>query len=383
MSNIEMVAAASFWTSVASIVYAYLGYPLTLMLFKRRASRDSRVPILPSVTVVIAAHNEVGHIAATIQNKLAQDYPAELLDVVVVSDGSADGTDESVARFVSERVALLRQEPRQGKTAALNRALAVARGDIVIFSDANSIYQPSAIRELVAAFDDPAVGYVTGTLIYSAPGQAAVGQGSGRYMQYENWLRGLESKVGSVVGVNGGIDAVRRRLYEPMAADQLPDFVLPLCVVRQGYRVVYQPAAVAHEEALAHQIDEFRMRVRVSLRALHGLWDMRGLLHPRFGLFAFQLLVHKLARYLLFVPMAAAFLCTLLLAGRPEFVVLLVLQLAFYSLAVVGWTSGGRIRFLPVFLPFYFCLLNGAAAVAVGRFLRGQRQVTWTPRKGT
>jgi cellulose synthase/poly-beta-1,6-N-acetylglucosamine synthase-like glycosyltransferase len=377
-----MVAAASFWTSVASILYAYLGYPLTLMLFKRRGSGVRPTPRPPAVTVVIAAHNEVGHIAATVQNKLAQDYPAELLDVIVVSDGSVDGTDASIAQYRSERMTLLRQEPRQGKTAALNRALAAARGDIVIFSDANSIYQPSAIRELVAAFDDPAVGYVTGTLIYSAPGQAAVGQGSGRYMQYENWLRGLESKVGSVVGVNGGIDAVRRHLYEPMRADQLPDFVLPLCVVRRGYRVVYQPGAVAHEEALAHQVDEFRMRVRVSLRALHGLWDMRGLLHPRFGLFAFQLMMHKLARYMLFVPLAGAFLCTLLLAGRPGFGLLLALQLAFYALALVGWVSGGRIRFLPVFLPFYFCLLNGAAAVAVGRFLRGQRQVMWTPRKG-
>jgi cellulose synthase/poly-beta-1,6-N-acetylglucosamine synthase-like glycosyltransferase len=380
--SILTIAETLFWLCLATVAYTYLGYPLTLMGLRKRAVSPLRRQDLPSVTVVIAAHNEAPCIGATVLNKLDQDYPSALLDIIVVSDGSVDGTDEQVSMLRSPRVRLLRQEPRQGKTAALNHAVSTATGEIVVFSDANSIYQPSTVRELVAAFDDPSVGYVTGELVYAAPRGTSVGEGSGLYIRYENWLRCLESAVGSVVGVNGGVDGVRRRLYEPMRADQLPDFVLPLAVVARGFRTVYRAEAVAYEEALGHQRDEFKMRVRVSLRAFHALWDMRRLLHPRFGLFAFQLLVHKVVRYLIFGPLLGALICSALLAESSVFRALFVGQMVFYGLAALGWSSRGRIRFRPVFVPFYFCLINGAAAVAAGRFMRGQRQLTWTPRKG-
>jgi cellulose synthase/poly-beta-1,6-N-acetylglucosamine synthase-like glycosyltransferase len=300
----------------------------------------------------------------------------------VVSDGSVDGTDDIVSDLGERRVTLLRQDPRQGKTLALNTALKVARGEIVVFSDANSRYEQAAVRQLAGALAHPDVGYVTGRLVYEDPGSTAVGAGSGLYMAYENWLRRLESRVGSVVGVNGGIDAVRRVLYQPMRADQLPDFVLPLRVVQQGYRVVTCDEAVAHEDALGQQADEFRMRVRVSLRALHALMDMRHLLHPRYGLFAFQLFVHKLLRYLVMVPLAGALVCSALLVQSPVYAAIFAAQIGCYALAGLGWLSGGRIRFRPIFVPFYFCLINVAAGVAFLGFVRGKRQILWTPRKG-
>jgi cellulose synthase/poly-beta-1,6-N-acetylglucosamine synthase-like glycosyltransferase len=252
----------------------------------------------------------------------------------------------------------------------------------VVFSDANSQYHPSAIARLVSTFGDPAVGYVTGRLIYRDPGETAVGGGSGMYMSYENWLRHLETRSGSVVGVNGGVDAVRRSLYSPMRADHLPDFVLPLRVARAGSRVVYQEEAIATESSLGRQTDEFRMRVRVSLRALHALADSRDLFHPRYGFFAFQLLAHKLLRYLLIVPLGLAFVCNAVLASRPPYGLLFAGQLFCYALAAIGWASNGRIRLRLVFVPFYFCLINAAAGVAALGFLRGERQVLWTPRKG-
>ncbi len=378
-----LLAEVVLWASLAIVAYVYLGYPLTLLLMPARKSTPGALGgRLPRVSVVIAARNEAAQIAETVRNKLAQDYPTDLLDVVVVSDGSDDGTDAVVAGIGDERVTLLRQEPRQGKTVALNRAVPAARGEVIVFSDANSRYEPDAVRGLVAAFDDGTVGYVTGRLVYQDPGQTAVGAGSGTYMRYENWLRRLESRAGSVVGVNGGVDAVRRNLYEPMRADQLPDLILPLRVVEQGYRVVYWDAAVSREESLGRQDDEYRMRVRVSLRALHGLADMRRLLSPRYGLFAFQMVVHKVLRYLLFVPLAVAFLANAALVGAPPYRWLFALQAACYGLAAVGWASGGRIRFKPVFVPFYFCLVNVAAGAALARFVRGERQVLWTPRKG-
>lgn len=374
-------AKIGLWASLLTVIYVYAGYPLTLCLL-RPVRRAAAVAGRPTVTMVIAAFNEVRHIDATLRHALAQDYPPRLLDIIVVSDGSTDGTDAAVLALGDTRVTLLRQEPRQGKTLALNRAVAAAQGDIIVFSDANSRYEPAAVTRLVAAFDDPSVGYVTGRLIYEDPGETATGGGSGLYIGYENWLRRLETRVGSVVGVNGGIDAVRRNLYTPMRADQLPDFVLPLRVVEQGLRVVYREDAIARETALGQQADEFRMRVRVSLRAFHALVDMRALLHPRFGLFAFQLFVHKVLRYLLIVPLSVALICSGALAGYPVYAAVFGLQAAAYTLAAVGWISGGRIRRRVVFVPFYFSLINLAAGAALLRFLRGERQVLWTPRKG-
>ena len=382
MDLLTFVAVVGLWACLFTIAYAYGGYPLTLLVCpKRRPSRHPQ-PRQPRVTVVIAAFNEAAHIADTVRNKIAQDYPADLLDVIVVSDGSTDGTDEIVSALNEPRVTLMRQEPRQGKTLALNRALTAARGEIIVFSDANSRFERSAVRRLVDAFDDPEVGYVTGRLVYEDPGDTAVGDGSGFYMRYENWLRRIESGVSSIVGVNGGIDAVRRTLYQPMRADHLPDFILPLRVVQQGFRVVYCESAVSREHALGRQEDEYRMRVRVSLRGLRTLVEMRSLLHPRHGLFAFQLFVHKLVRYLLILPLAGAVVFSALLVDIPFYRWLFAVQLAAYGLAGIGWASGGRIRVRMVFIPFYFCLLNFAAGAAFVGLLRGQRQVVWTPRKG-
>lgn len=373
---------AAFWLALATVAYVYAGYPLTLLALRRRAVAATPGRARPHVTVVIAAHNEAEHIGETVRNKLAQDYPEERLDVVVVSDGSVDGTDAIVSRLAGPRVTLVRQEPRQGKTMAVNRGMQIARGEIVVFADANSQYRADTIEALVDCFADPGVGYVTGCLEYVDPGETAVGGGSGMYMRYENWIRRLETRAGSVIGVNGGVDAVRKPLYRPMVAGDLPDFVLPLRVIEQGYRVAYCERAHAREAALGRQQDEFKMRVRVSLRALHALYDLRDLLHPKYGLVAFQLWVHKVLRYMLFIPLAAAFVLNLALIGRPFYGALFALQCACYTLAAVGWLSGGRIRLRPVFVPFYFCLINAAAGAAVIRFLRGERQVLWTPRKG-
>jgi cellulose synthase/poly-beta-1,6-N-acetylglucosamine synthase-like glycosyltransferase len=382
MTVLHWFAALVLWLSLAGVVYVYLGYPLTLLALSRHRRSSAPSGLVPRVTILIAAHNEVWQIAATVRNKLTQDYPPDRLDIIVISDGSIDGTDDAVKAIGSDRVTLLRQEPRQGKTLALNRGVEAATGDILVFSDANSQYEPETVRRLVSAFDDPSVGYATGQLIYQDPGETAVGGGSGMYMRYENWLRQLETAAGSVVGVNGGVDAVRRRLYQPMRADHLPDFILPLRVVEQGYRVVYCENAVSREEALGRQEDEYRMRVRVSLRALHGLSEMRGLMRPRYGRFGFQLFVHKIARYLMFVPLTAAFVSNLALVGSGPYAALFAAQAGCYALAAIGWMSGGRIRFKPVFLPFYFCLINVAAGMALARFLRGERQVLWTPRRG-
>ncbi len=378
-----------FWILLLLGVYPYVLYPIIVnalgkLLRRRVATSDN---YLPRVTVVTAAFNEAAHIEATIRNKLQQDYPTELLDVIVVSDESLDGTDEIVAGIAAgnSRVRLLRQVPRQGKTSGLNLAMPQARGDIVVFADANSIYRPDTIRRLVRNFADPKVGYATGKMVYVNSDGSLVGDGCSAFMRYENALRAAETQVGSVVGVDGGVDAVRHMLYRPMRADQLPDFVLPLTVVEQGYRVVFEPEANLTEDTLTTEGSEYRMRVRVALRALWALWDKRGLLNP-FGykLFAWQLWSHKVLRYMSFLPLAVAMVLNWwLLDAGSLYVAAIAGQIAFLILVataligprVIGQSAPGRYC-------LYFALLNWASAVAFIRFLRGQKQVLWQPRVG-
>jgi cellulose synthase/poly-beta-1,6-N-acetylglucosamine synthase-like glycosyltransferase len=381
-----MVAKIVFLGSLGMILYVYLGYPLLALLLglvRRRPVQKGETE--PTVSVLIAAHNEEQSIAATLRNKLTQDYPADKLEVIVVSDGSADGTDAIVRTINPGRVKLIRQEPRAGKTAALNLAFPVSTGEILVFSDANSLYRPDTIRRLVRNFQDPRVGYVTGRMVYRNPDGSWTGEGCSLYMKYENLLRGIESEIGSIVGVDGGVDAVRRDLYRPMTPDQLPDFVLPLSVVVQGYRVVYEPQALLMEDALQSSADEYAMRVRVSLRAFWGLKDMRSLLNPAgHPLFAWQLWSHKVLRYLCFLFMIGAYLANVPLWSQGRlYQALFVLQNAFYAGALLSSALGRRgLSFRPLYLANYFVLLNLSSAHAFGKFLTGKKQVLWQPRKG-
>ena len=378
-----------FWCLAIVGLYPYVIYPVLVAIVGRLANRTVRRDdaYLPRVTVITAAFNEQAHIEATVRNKLSQDYPRELLDMIVVSDCSVDGTDDIVRRIAAEdpRVQLLRNETRSGKTIGLNLAVPRARGDIVVFSDANSLYRPDAIRKLVRNFADDRVGYVTGSMRYVSADGSLVGDGCSAYMRYENALRAAENRVGSIVGVDGGVDAIRRSLYRPMRADQLPDFVTPLNVSEQGYRVIYEADAVLTEDALSVEAQEYRMRVRVALRAFWALWDKRALLNPlRFGLFAWQLWSHKLLRYLAFAPLAAAAVLNWLLADRGAIYAAGIAAQALFVIACALAVSGSRgaASFAPVRYCFYFFLLNWASAVAFVRFLRGQKQVLWQPRVG-
>lgn len=369
------------------IFYVYFGYPicvaiLSLMLNRKKIKKGHYEPM---VSILIAAHNEEKAIKQTIENKLKLNYPKDKLEVIVVSDGSTDNTDSIVSQYATQGVRLLRQEPRNGKTSALNMAVGEANGEILVFSDANSLYAQGALRILMQNFNDLSVGYVTGKMIYTNPDGSTIGDGCSAYMKYENLLRELETKASSVVGVDGGIDAVRKELYQPMNPDQLPDFVLPLKVIDQGYRVVYEPEAILKEPSLKAPKDEYKMRVRVSLRALWALWDMRHLLtlSPSF-LYSWQLWSHKILRYMCFVFLLGAYLTNLAIWSDSGFYKLFfVLQNMAYLCAIVFpiLNKKGRLSRL-LYLFNYFALLNLASAHAFIKFLLRQKQVMWTPRKG-
>lgn len=376
-----------FWLSSALIVYVYVGYPILLRVLPKLPQMENPlVPgHLPRVTVLIPAFNEAKHIQSTIKNKLDSNYPAEKIQIIVISDESDDGTDELVQSLAASdpRISLIRQSPRQGKTSGLNLAIPQAVGDIIIFSDANSHYHADAIHHLVNTFQNQDIGYVTGKMVYVNEDGSMVGDGCSAYMKYENYMRELETQTGSVVGVDGGIDAIRKELYQPMNADQLPDFVLPLKVVTQGKRVAYCERALLNEESLSSAQSEFRMRVRVSLRAYWAMWDMNHLFNPfNYGWFSLQLLSHKLLRYLAFIPLFIAFVSNGLITGESLFYkITFIIQILIYSSAAfVTLNDGSKNRFLG--LVHYFCLINIASAMAFIKFLKREKIVLWKPRVG-
>lgn len=375
-----------FWASIFLIIYPYSIYPFVMLsigsLWPRAINLKS---IEPTVTVLIPAYNEASCIGATVQNKLVLDYPREKLQVIVVSDGSTDGTDGIVQQFFARGVELIRQEVREGKAAALNAAVKQATGEIIVFSDANSLFAPDAIRCLVQNFADPAIGYVTGSLHYVTNNNSLSGDGVSLYMGSENLLRRIETRAGSVIGVNGGIDAIRRRLYVDIPAQLITDFVLPLTVIAEKHRVIFDPRVRATEMANIEMASEFRMRVRVTLRALQGIAFMRRLLNPfQYPLAFFCLLSHKVIRYLGFVFLALALLLNSWLAQASLFYeVLLFLQLIGYSVALLGLLPK-----LPTWLrrsmtaPSYLLMTYVAFAMAMYKFVRGDSMAVWKPRAG-
>lgn len=380
-----------FWLSLLILVYVYVGYPLLVRLLSllRMTPVQRDDSYRPSVSIVIAAYNESADIENTLDNKLKLDYPLEKMEILVVSDESDDGTDEIIERKARDSecpIKLIRQVPRQGKTAGLNTLIAQACGEIILFSDANSQWDKHAVARLVSNFADPEVGYVTGKMVYVNEDGSLVGDGCSAYMKYENWLREHETHLGSIVGVDGGIDAMRKALHVPLRPDQLPDFVQPLKVIEQGYRVVYEPRALLKENTNEDSGSEFSMRVRVGLRALWALKDMSHLMNPvRFGIFSLQMISHKLLRYLAFIPLMTFTLATLLLTPQGGFYLVSFFGLmALYGLGWAGRKSereGDHLTFIYA-VPYYFLLLNLASFRALVAFMKKEKKVVWNPRKG-
>lgn len=381
------VAASMFWIGLGLLAWVYAGYPVLLWLLGllgvRRPIHADRIE--PRVTLIVSAYNERQVIGAKLENCGRLDYPADRFEVIVVSDASDDGTDD-VVLAAGPPARLLRMEARGGKTVGLNAALRIAQGDIVVFSDANAMYERDALRMLVRNFADPRVGAVTGESRYEIGADDASTESEGTYWSYEIWIKGLESSLGSLVGGDGAIYAIRRGLYRDLAPGDLSDFVNPLQIVAQGYRNVYEPAAISWEGGAEGYGAEFRRKVRIVNRAWRATFKMRSLLNPfRYGFFSLQYLSHKVLRWLVPWLMLVVFATNLLLAGSsPLFALLMAGQLFFYGLALLGWllaansrTSGGLLGRVAS-IPYYFCLVNLASLVALVEVFGGKEYRTWS-----
>lgn len=377
-----------FWLLGTVIVYVYAGYPLLLGLASLLGARRPVRPgdFEPVVTLIISAFNEADVIAEKLRNSLAIDYPREKLDIVVISDASDDGTDEIVWQFASQGVRLLRMSDRGGKTLGLNAGVKGARGDVVVFSDANAMYVPDAIRKMVRNFADQEVGAVVGESTY-AHAEGGAQQSESLYWKYETGIKRLETQIGSTVGGDGAIYAIRRSLYREMRADALSDFVNPMQIVMSGYRCIYEPEARSVEEAAEGFEKEFRRKVRIVNRAWRATWTLPALLNPlRFGWFSWQLVSHKLLRWLMPLFLVGFLIVNALLLDRgPLYSWVLAAQAALYFLALLGYFARRRAS-LPrvIYVPYYFCLVNIASARGIIEAYRGRTYTTWTtPRTST
>ena len=373
--------SAVFWTMVAVIVYTYVGYSLTILLLAQLIRRPvHRAAIVPQVTYLITAYNEAKNIRAKLEQVLSLDYPKDKLEIIVASDGSTDSTDDIVRTFADRRVKLVRVEGRVGKTETQNRAVREASGEVVIFSDATTFYEPSAIRNIVRNYADPAVGAVSGRYEYRNPTGASIGFGSILFWSYENLIKTLQTRIGTITGCCGCIYSVRRSLYAPLPADIISDLVEPLKILEKGYRIVFEPEAIAFEETTEDAAEEFNMRVRVVTRGMRGLWYMRKLFNPlRFGFVAFQLFSHKVLRWVVPVLLVVLFISNAWLVGSSRFYdVFFALQVAFYCAASLGFVAQRlHVGFRLLTIPLYFVTVNMAAVVAVYRLWKGYTAVTW------
>ncbi len=376
-----------FWGCVLTLVYTYAGFPALLLLRSRVHRRPvHRAAETPSVSVVIAARNEAAVIGARVENLLALDYPAERLEIVLVSDGSDDGTNEIVKRAGGDRVKLL-ELGRVGKAAALNAAVEAARGDVLVFSDANSAFREDAVRMLVAPLADPEVGGVAGNQVYlpTDSGDASV-VGEEQYWNFDRSLKLAQSQSGSVTQATGAIYAIRRSLFRPLRPDVNDDMLASLRVVEQGYRLVFEPEAIAYEPVPENARATFSRRVRIMVRGLRCVVVMRALLDPRrYGFFSLQFLSHKLLLRTAVIPLVLLAVSNGLLWNHGVFYRATAIgQLAFYALGVLGIALGERriAKAKPIALPAYFCLVNAAAATAIWRLLRGHSHDVWEPDRG-
>jgi biofilm PGA synthesis N-glycosyltransferase PgaC len=372
-----------FWASIALVVYAYAGYGACVALLARVRPKPPRAGThLPSVSFVIPCHNEAGYIREKIEDTFALDYPRDQLEIIVVADGCVDETEQIVAGYADQGVRCLVQPVRSGKEAAMQLAARQSTGEILVFTDANAHLNADALRLMVRWFADPTVGCVAGEKRVTSPAAADGQSGEGAYWRYESLLKRLDSQVGSTMGGTGELIALRASLMSFQDTDNIiEDFVLTMRVVEAGFRVVYEPAAVAEEDEPTRVEDQFERRARIAAGGFQAIGRLGPLLDPRRGIVSWQYLSHRVLRWALvpFLLPAILMLNSVLARNNPVYRMLLSLQGAFYVAALLGWlrrdTRLGRLPFL--YFPFYFCTANVAAIVGAVRLVTKRQTVLW------
>lgn len=379
----DTLTGTALVTALLLVVYIYAGYPLLLGTLKwlGRGRPHHIGKVQPRVSLIIPAFNEGKVIREKLENSLSIDYPTECYEIIVASDGSEDDTNEIAAEYADRGVKLLAYAPRGGKISALNRAIPAAAGDIIVLCDANVMFLPDALQRIVRHFADPAVGGVTGDVRIRSE-DAPFGNGEGLYYKYERYIQLRESELGSTVTVDGGMYAVRKELFRPLPGDTiLDDLIIGMNVALAGRRVLYDPSAVATENATIDVRQEFRRKVRIVAGAFRELLRGHGVPAPWQPQLFWSYVSHKLLRWLvpwfLLIILAANITMVCRPTPAPLALSLLFAQVAFYGCALVGCCRPNARWPALVGVPFYFCMVNTAAWLGSLRGVLGIERVTW------
>jgi cellulose synthase/poly-beta-1,6-N-acetylglucosamine synthase-like glycosyltransferase len=363
-----------------SIFHCYFGYPFSLQvitLFRRR--EVLRRPIEPIVTIIVAAYNEEKRIEGKIKNLLDTDYPKDKLEIIIVSDGSTDRTGEIAAGYDASGLKLLTLSEHSGKEYAQSRAVQIAKGEILVFTDVAAQFQPGGVLRVISNFSDPMVGCVSSQDSVICRDETVSGEGI--YVRYEMWLRNLESLVHSLVGLSGSFFAARRDLCQDFTSEIDSDFQTVLNAAKAGMRAVIDNEAVCYYEDLANLGKELVRKERTVLRGITVFFSNLSLLNVfKYGFFSYQYLSHKLFRWLVPFFAVAGFLSNAILAmDSIVFFILLALQILFYSIGLLHYFGYKHFNHSLFKIPSYFILVNLSIAIAWLRFLKGERVVKWTP----
>ncbi len=372
------------WASIGLIVYSYLVYPIILALLAKLSSEKSprkieEIPVeqWPLVSLVIAAYREESVIVERLNNALQIDYPADKIEIIIGVDGNEDATGKLVKAFQDTRIRLMQFPERRGKASVLNDCIAVARGEIILFSDANTFWDADAAKLLVRHFEDEHVGGVCGRLLLT---DASTGENvDGIYWRYENRLKEWEGKLGALLGANGAIYAIRKELYQPIPPQTIvDDFVIGMRIHQVGYQLLYEKEAIAREETAPTISDERQRRTRIGAGAFQSLTWLWKLLLPRYPLVSWAFWSHKVLRWFCPAFMLIAIISNFLLAQTPFYQTLLALQGIFYTVAVLGSFSllpgkPGKIAQTA----WMFVNMNIALALGFNRWLFNTQKGTW------
>ena len=377
-----------FWLSAGIIVYNYFIYPIIIILLSKffksdHTSNYEDFSELPSISFIIAAYNEEKVIFEKITNTLSLNYPENKLEIIVVSDGSDDTTEQIVKGYESEKVISLHESARKGKSAALNRAVENANGEILILSDANNLFNSDACIELVKHFTANNVGGVTGLKKIIQDTDRESSEGDSLYWKYESRIKQAESDVKTITNADGEIFAIRRSLYEAIPEHIINDDAeLTFSLRRQGYSIKYEMSAISSEKASISITDDYFVKVRMVAGAYQTMaHHWKDLINP-IDIFSYMFISHKLLRWLVPQCMIIALLSNLMLMSSEFYSVLIVLQVLFYLLASIGVAYKDKSK-LPtaLYVPYYFCYMNAAALHGFIKFLSNNQSTSWRKAK--
>lgn len=382
-----MVLESIFWTCIFIVFYSYFGYGIVIYFIVKIKNALSAKTVFdlsfePEVTLIVPCFNEAAYIEDKIQNSLELDYPTNKLKLIFISDGSSDDTHERIKKYPT--VIALHEDKRSGKAAAMNRAMKFVTTPIVVFCDANTVLNKEAIKELVKHYQDEEVGAVTGEKrIISTNKEGASTAGEGIYWKYESLLKKLDSDFYSVVGAAGELMSYRTSLYKELPGDSLlDDLMQSMQIAIDGYRVIYEKNAWAAETASANVKEELKRKIRISAGAWQSMLRLGQAFNPfhNFRLF-FAFISHRVLRWTL-APFSLLILLivNILLASESNTIysIILVCQLAFYMMALLGWYfENKRIKVKVLFVPYYFFIMNLCVYLGLFRFLKGKQSVSW------